>query len=54
LFFWPIGGVLSVHVNSQAAEDCGDYFFDFTRALQDEIIARTEHEAITPALQHRV
>ncbi len=26
-----------------------DYFCDLTRALQDEIIARTEHEAFTPA-----
>jgi len=26
-----------------------DYFCDLTRALQDEIIARTEHEAFAPA-----
>jgi formate C-acetyltransferase len=26
-----------------------DYFCDLTRALQDEIIARTEHEAFTPS-----
>jgi len=28
-----------------------DYFCDLTRALQDEIIARTEHEAFAPAIQ---
>ncbi|MFZ0862314.1 MAG: trans-4-hydroxy-L-proline dehydratase [Candidatus Sulfotelmatobacter sp.] len=27
-----------------------DYFCDLTRALQDEIIARTEHEAFAPAI----
>jgi len=27
-----------------------DYFCDLTRALQDEIIARTEHEAFVPTL----
>jgi trans-4-hydroxy-L-proline dehydratase len=27
-----------------------DYFCDLTRALQDEIIARTEHEAFVPAM----
>jgi len=27
-----------------------DYFCDLTRALQDEIIARTEHEACSPAV----
>ena len=27
-----------------------DYFCDLTRALQDEIIARTEHEAFAPAM----
>lgn len=26
-----------------------DYFCDLTRALQDEIIARTEHESFAPA-----
>jgi trans-4-hydroxy-L-proline dehydratase len=28
-----------------------DYFCDLTRALQDEIIARTEHESFSPATQ---
>jgi formate C-acetyltransferase len=27
-----------------------DYFCDLTRALQDEIIARTEHEAFAPTI----
>jgi len=31
-----------------------DYFCDLTRALQDEIIARTEHEAFSPAVLETV
>jgi pyruvate formate-lyase/glycerol dehydratase family glycyl radical enzyme len=31
-----------------------DYFCDLTRALQDEIIARTEHESFSPALKEIV
>ncbi len=31
-----------------------DYFCDLTRALQDEIIARTEHEAFAPAVSETV
>jgi pyruvate-formate lyase len=27
-----------------------DYFCELARALQDEIIARTEHEAFVPAM----
>lgn len=31
-----------------------DYFCDLTRALQDEIIARTEHESFSPVLKETV